>query len=694
MPGGENPRRKEDAPEIQREISAVVFDPRTGKRYRRGKFLGKGGFARCYELIDRNGTIYAGKAVPKALLTKQHHKDKMVQEIVIHRKLNHKHIVGFHTNFEDSNFVYVLLELCRKRSLMELHRRRRAVTEPEARYFTAQIVDACVYLHGNRVIHRDLKLGNLFLNDELEVKVGDFGLATVMEANEERKQTLCGTPNYIAPEMLRKAGHSFGVDVWAIGCILYTLLVGKPPFESESLKETYVRIKNNEYHLPSRLSTAARCIIRDMLAPKPEMRPTVNDLLKYDFFTHGYLPERLPTSCLTTAPKFSDQFALSVGGTRIGASSTGGPALGQTRANIVAGAGTTGALVGVSGSKYSENMHQCKKEAAAPAGLGNIPEDIEVITIDDAAGIGVAPPGFVGKTNEENQFTSGPAVVGAAKDSDENNDDLTTTPKDCFLRVLYQQLLEVVNSNPSQRQVIQMEEAEDPAYSPVFWVSKWVDYSDKYGLGYQLCDDSVGVLFNDVTKLVLNKDGKQAQYISNTGTEEFFLLDDFPKALQKKTTLLKYFRDYMTQHLLAAGAEAAQKTASMLVPRLPYLRTWFRTRSAIVLQLSNGTLQVNFFKDHTKVILCPLMQAVTYINEEKDFRCYPFKAILESGCSTSLAQRLNYAQNMCERLITFQSVVGNTLPASIMGGSGRSGSGRSAAGGVEAASRGVEPMVT
>ena len=113
----------------------------------------------------------------------------------------HTHIVKLFSYFEDSDFVFITLELCRKRSLMELHKRRKAVTEPEARYFVHQILLGCKYLHDNKIIHRDLKLGNVFLNDTMEVKIGDFGLATKVDFDGERKKTLCGTPNYIAPEV-------------------------------------------------------------------------------------------------------------------------------------------------------------------------------------------------------------------------------------------------------------------------------------------------------------------------------------------------------------------------------------------------------------------------------------------------------------------------------------------------------------
>lgn len=101
-------------------------------------------------------------------------------------------------------------------------------------------------MHSNRVIHRDLKLGNLFLTDKMEIKVGDFGLAAKIEFEGERKRTICGTPNYIAPEVLEnKNGHSYEVDIWSFGVILYTMLIGKPPFETSDVKTTYKRIKAN-----------------------------------------------------------------------------------------------------------------------------------------------------------------------------------------------------------------------------------------------------------------------------------------------------------------------------------------------------------------------------------------------------------------------------------------------------------------
>ncbi|XP_045175493.2 serine/threonine-protein kinase PLK1-like [Mercenaria mercenaria] len=580
--------------EVKKEhIPDMITDPTTRKRYLKGRFLGKGGFAKCYELQDLDTKeIFAGKIVSKTLLVKQHQKDKMTQEISIHREISYKHVVKFHSFFEDPDNVYILLELCRRRSLMELHKRRKAVTEPEARYFVRQVVQACQYLHGHNIIHRDLKLGNLFINDDMDIKVGDFGLATRVDYNGERKRTLCGTPNYIAPEVLGKKGHSFEVDVWSLGCILFTLLVGKPPFETSNLKDTYTRIKKNEYHIPSRVSPCARNLIQKLLKADPTERPNMDNIMEDEFFTSGYLPSRLPTSCLTMAPRF-DTLAK------------------------------------------SESMHR------KPLLELNGTEKTTAQTIESRA-------------KDQKRPMTQDGLLAERGGGDEGQKRGEGEPVDFYLGDLLAQLSAVVAAKPSERINICEDEAEDPASIPIYWVSKWVDYSDKYGLGYQLCDNSVGVLFNDSTRLILLANGDNVQYIERDSTEHFHTLKVFPESLTKKVTLLKYFRNYMSEHLLKAGANITPRETDDMV-RLPFLRTWFRTRSAIVLHLSNGTLQINFFQDHTKIILCPLMQAVTYIDEKRESRVFKYSLIEKFGCSKELSSRIRYAKTMVERLITSKS---------------------------------------
>ncbi|KAM8879875.1 serine/threonine-protein kinase PLK1 [Spinachia spinachia] len=550
-----------------KEIPEVLVDPRTMKRYARGRFLGKGGFAKCYEITDlETKQVFAGKIVPKSLILKQHQREKMTSEIAIHKSLDHANVVGFHGFFEDDDFVFVVLEICRRRSLLELHKRRKAVTEPEVRYYMTKLLNGIQYLHNNRVIHRDLKLGNIFLNDDMEVKIGDFGLATKIEFDGERKKTLCGTPNYIAPEVLCKKGHSYEVDIWSLGCILYTLLVGKPPFETSCLKETYNRIKKNNYTIPWHINPLATALIKRMLHADPAQRPTIGELQAEEYFSTGYIPLHLPTTCLTVPPRFS----------------------------------------------------------IAPTAAAELSQRRPLTAINNKAGTEKAD----------------------AKDEPAQREP---EPTECHLKDLLQQLNSIIAAKPSEKAVICQEEAEDPACVPIFWISKWVDYSDKYGLGYQLCDNSVGVLFNDYTRLIMYTDGDSLQYIDKAAVESYLSVRSFNSALHKKVTLLKYFRNYMSEHLLKAGANMARRDGDELA-RLPYLSLWFRTKSAIVLHLSNGTVQINFFQDHTKLILCPLMGAVTYIDEKREFRTYKLSLLEEFGCCKELASRMRYAKLMVEKL--------------------------------------------
>ena len=142
--------------------------------------------------------------------------------------------------------------------MSELMKRRKKLSEPEARYYMIQIVESLRYLHNNLVIHRDLKVGNLFIDGNMRIKVGDFGLATKLTYPDERRKTICGTPNYIAPEILEgKNGHSFEVDIWSTGVILYTLLVGKPPFQSKDVLSTYKLILMNSYDFPTDMTISS-----------------------------------------------------------------------------------------------------------------------------------------------------------------------------------------------------------------------------------------------------------------------------------------------------------------------------------------------------------------------------------------------------------------------------------------------------
>ncbi len=224
-----------------------------------------------------------------------------MNEIKIHQKLKHSTIVSIDHHFEDNDNVYIMMELCRNETLSDLVKRRGGLTELESKYFLRQIIDGLKYIHSENVIHRDLKLGNLFLTNDLRIKIGDFGLATMVAGMHERRRTICGTPNYMAPEVLAATkdhadGYCFPADIWAIGIIAYALLNGHPPFETPDVKETYRKISALNFKFPDSFSIEARDFIMSILQADPYMRPTLLQLESHPFLAKA--PAALPLSCL------------------------------------------------------------------------------------------------------------------------------------------------------------------------------------------------------------------------------------------------------------------------------------------------------------------------------------------------------------------------------------------------------------
>jgi len=238
--------------------------------------------------------------------------------------------VRFDRYFEDKENVYILLDICHNQSLSDLVRRRKRLHEVEARYYIYQLVKACEYIHTKKVIHRDLKLGNLFLTDRMQLKVGDFGLAAQVFYPGEKKKTVCGTPNYLAPEVLdANGGHSYEVDYWSIGVILYTMLYGRPPFESQDVKQTYKKIKAVQYSFPDHVTVGyhAKDFIKLCLIAAPENRMNLAEMLQHDFLSLVPIPKQIPVSTLVCAPAhaFIKQFALPAGNPNTLAAKTPSP---------------------------------------------------------------------------------------------------------------------------------------------------------------------------------------------------------------------------------------------------------------------------------------------------------------------------------------------------------------------------------
>ncbi|CAD8082993.1 unnamed protein product [Paramecium primaurelia] len=300
--------------EEQQQIENTIIEERYKKpdgeiayrRYQKGKVLGKGGFAKCYEVTCiESKKVLAAKIIAKSTLKKGRTKAKLITEIKLHKSLHHQNIVQFEDVFEDNDNVYILLELCQNQTLNELLKRRRRITQIEVQCYLKQLIGALKYIHSHRVLHRDLKLGNLFINDKMELKLGDFGLATKLDYDGQRRNTICGTPNYIAPEILDdRMGHSYQADIWSVGVIIYTLLIGKPPFETSDVKTTYNKISQCQFNFPDhiQISENAKNLISRILVLDPSKRLTLDEILSHPFMTSNPIPKTTHISQLLSPP--------------------------------------------------------------------------------------------------------------------------------------------------------------------------------------------------------------------------------------------------------------------------------------------------------------------------------------------------------------------------------------------------------
>ncbi|CAD7678833.1 unnamed protein product [Nyctereutes procyonoides] len=612
------------------EVSRIIVDPTTGKRYCRGKVLGKGGFAKCYEMTDlTNNKVYAAKIIPHSRVAKPHQREKIDKEIELHRILHHKHVVQFYHYFEDKENIYILLEYCSRRSMAHILKARKVLTEPEVRYYLRQIVSGLKYLHEQEILHRDLKLGNFFINEAMELKVGDFGLAARLEPLEHRRRTICGTPNYLSPEVLNKQGHGCESDIWALGCVMYTMLLGRPPFETTNLKETYRCIREARYTMPSSLLAPAKHLIASMLSKNPEDRPSLDDIIRHEFFLQGFTPDRLSSSCCHTVPDFHLSSPAKNFFKKAAAALFGGK---KDKARYI----DTHNRVSKEDEEIYKLRHDLKKTSITQQpSKHRTDEELQPPTTTVARS---------GTPAVENKQQIGDAIrmivrgtLGSCSSSSECLEDSTMgSVADTVARVLRGCL-----ENMPEADCIPKEQLS----TSFQWVTKWVDYSNKYGFGYQLSDHTVGVLFNNGAHMSLLPDKKTVHYYAELGQCSVFPATDAPEQFISQVTVLKYFSHYMEENLMDGGD--LPSVTDIRRPRL-YLLQWLKSDKALMMLFNDGTFQVNFYHDHTKIIICSQNEEylLTYINEDRISTTFRLTTLLMSGCSSELKNRMEYALNM------------------------------------------------
>ena len=258
--------------------------------YIKGEKIGKGGFSTCYKLYNvQDKKIYAAKEIIK----NKSSYDRIKNEIDIYEYLKHDNIVNQKEHFIYNDTQYLIFEFCENRDLSHLIDKRKKLKEIEVQYYITQLIQALIHLHDRNIVHRDLKLGNIFLTGKMELKLGDFGLAKKLSFRDEKISEMVGTPAYMAPEILENMGYSLEVDIWSLGVIMYYLIIGKLPFNKPNQED----IKSVSYTFPKKaiISRAAKSLIEQILVKDPKERPSLKQILRHDFFTLGRsIPRLIP----------------------------------------------------------------------------------------------------------------------------------------------------------------------------------------------------------------------------------------------------------------------------------------------------------------------------------------------------------------------------------------------------------------
>jgi len=269
--------------ELSRELSSSEI--KVVGNYTLGPTIGEGTYGRVRLATHRIlGVRVAVKQIPKG----QDLLPQLTREIHHHRRLHHPHIMQLYEVLATESWVWLVSELCAGGELYEYLVERGTLSESESRRIVGQLVLAIAHCHERGIVHRDLKLENVLLDGQLNVKLGDFGFTREFERGK-LLETFCGSTGYAAPEMLqglKYAGEP--VDIWSIGIILYTLLCGELPFDDDDEEVMKRKICHSDIIFPDHVSSEARSLVQMILDRDPTTRPRVHDILAHPWFSKGH----------------------------------------------------------------------------------------------------------------------------------------------------------------------------------------------------------------------------------------------------------------------------------------------------------------------------------------------------------------------------------------------------------------------
>ncbi|OMJ94961.1 hypothetical protein SteCoe_1824 [Stentor coeruleus] len=260
--------------------------------YKLGKQIGNGAFGKVSLAQNRlTGHKVAIKIIDKSFIKDERTRRKIFQEVFIMKKLSHRNIIRLLEVFESNKNVMIVLEYAGGGDLLQIIKTRGRLTEDECRGIFYQVIEAVKSCHSMGIIHRDIKLDNILLtSDYMDIKLCDFGVSRFAKAGEKVNEQ-CGTPAYLAPEIIADLGYEpFYVDIWSMGVLLYAMLSASVPFKAKNMPDLHKVILRGKYEIPEYFSLEVTDLLSKMLIPVPQMRISLEDMKLHAWF-NGFVPE-------------------------------------------------------------------------------------------------------------------------------------------------------------------------------------------------------------------------------------------------------------------------------------------------------------------------------------------------------------------------------------------------------------------
>eukprot|EP00792_Barthelona_sp_PAP020_P005285 TRINITY_DN2582_c0_g1_i2.p1 TRINITY_DN2582_c0_g1~~TRINITY_DN2582_c0_g1_i2.p1 ORF type:complete len:634 (+),score=138.08 TRINITY_DN2582_c0_g1_i2:158-2059(+) len=587
-----------------------------GILYKRGEMLGKGGFGTVWEVtyvdpMTKRTKIAACKTIALQGL-EQKHLTKLEQELIIHTQLSQIDecpVVKVLEHFNDDQCVYIIQEKLGL-SLQKVINKQGCLNENDIRYWGRQMISRLNFLHNNLIMHRDIKPSNILLTPQKNIKYCDFGMAVQLKDKGEEKKNCCGTPNYMAPEIVKKKAYTLSVDIWSLGVCFYTMLVGKAPFESKSgpdktAKNILRGVGNIQY--PSNIYPPLLMDLIDSILVSRKSRPSLTSLIRHPFF-------------IQQVPKISLSAKMS----------SVNPNLSVTPS------------AKAEKNPYSHEVH--KKSVQQTEHTIELNTALHSVTTDFTS-IKPAEEPLCGH-NSKKDFSLEIASSNTQKHPQSLED--SKTKANSTITTTTMQFAKGYENLPGQHVLL------------------WAHHEAKFGFSYLLSSGIMGILFNDNSKMLAFLHGEAGIFIDRIESKEYnggrkrshdaqpmrFNFKNPMSQLQEKVSCVIYARNqfkHLSTTVFPHDVSLTNDTYADL-EQCNYVKSYVRTNRAMVFRLAKSIVQTNF-SDHTKLIWDVGSKKIGYLNKDRVPMVLEQSQLVKTKHS-EIFKRLKYSKAIIQSLVS------------------------------------------